>query len=244
LDWTRKHNAGRAKNPPFKGTSTRIDGTYMGRGRSNGKQKLAARASCRFGYYLSHERDPGATFFQVSQSISARTYAAAGKTSSLLIGGTMSGTLGRGVLGLSAGALSVLIVHQSVGYLLSTYGMTRSVPWNLRPLGYGIAPWIPILLNNMVWGGLWGILFALIYRWLPTNWSWSKGLIYGVLILILSIWIFRPLILQYLFNYPPQAMFSGFNGSNPMVLLPSFLFQAGFGLGLGIIYGLIARGRA
>ena len=82
-------------------------------------------------------------------------------------------------------------------------------------------------------------MFALLYNWLPGRWSWLKGLIFGILVVILSNWIFLPLIRQYAFNYPPQPLFSGFNGSNPMVLLPGFLILAGFGLGLGIIYGLI-----
>ena len=61
---------------------------------------------------------------------------------------------------------------------------------------------------------------------------------------ILSNWIFLPLIRQYLFNFPNQVLFAGFKGGNPMVLLPGFLINAGFGLGLGIIYGLISRRQA
>ena len=61
---------------------------------------------------------------------------------------------------------------------------------------------------------------------------------------IFSNWIFLPMIRQYVFGFPPQPLFAGFNGSNPMVLLPGFLILTGFGLGLGIIYGLIARDRA
>jgi hypothetical protein len=63
-------------------------------------------------------------------------------------------------------------------------------------------------------------------------------------VVIFSNWIFLPLIRQYIFSYTAQPLFAGFNGSNPMVLLPAFLILTGFGLGLGIIYGLIARGRA
>ena len=156
----------------------------------------------------------------------------------------MQGTAGRIVLGFIAGALSVLIVHQSIILMLGKYGMTRSVPWSLQPLGYGVVPWIPVVGNNMFWGGLWGILFALLYSPLPSGWSWLKGLLFGILVLIFSNWIFLPLIRQYAFNYPPQALFSGFNGSNPMVLVPGLIILGGFGLGLGIIYGLIARNRS
>ena len=156
----------------------------------------------------------------------------------------MSGTLGRSALGLIAGAISVVAVHQIIIYILGTYGMSRSVPWDLRPLGYGVVPQIPILANNMFWGGMWGVVFALIFGWLPGGASWLKGLIFSVLVVIFSNWIFLPMIRQYIFSYPPQALFAGFNGSNPMVLLPAFLVLTGFGLGLGIIYGLIAQERA
>lgn len=155
----------------------------------------------------------------------------------------MLGTLGRMVLGFIAAAISVLVVHQTIIYLLGTSGMTKSVPWNMRPLGYGPVPWLPILANNVFWGGLWGVVFALVYNALPGGWSWLKGLIFGLLVVVFSNWIFLPLIRQYAFGYPPQALFSGFNGSNPMVLVPSLLILTGFGLGLGILYGLIARPR-
>jgi hypothetical protein len=156
----------------------------------------------------------------------------------------MSTSLGRAALGLIAGAISVVLVHQTIIYLLGIYGMTRSVPWNLQPLGYGLLPQIPVLANGMFWGGMWGVVFALVYRWVPGGVSWLKGLIFGVLVVIFSNWIFLPLIRQYLFGFPPQPLFAGFNGSNAMVLLPGFLILAGFGLGLGIIYGLIARDKA
>lgn len=147
------------------------------------------------------------------------------------------------VLGFIAAAISVLIVHQGIVYLLGMYGLARGVPWNLAPIKYGPFPWLPLLANSVFWGGLWGAVFGLLYNVLPGTWSWLKGLIFGILVVIFSNWIFLPLIRQYAFNYPPQPLFAGFKGDNPMVLLPGFLILAGFGLGLGIIYGLIARNR-
>jgi hypothetical protein len=157
----------------------------------------------------------------------------------------MQGTLGRIVLGFVAAAISVLVVHQTIVYLLGASGMTKTVPWNLRPLGYGPFPWVPLLVNGVFWGGLWGVLFALIYDWVPGGWSWLKGLIFGLLVLVFSNWIFLPLIRWLAFGYPPSEarLFAGFDGSNPIVLVPGLLILSGFGLGLGIIYGLIARPR-
>jgi hypothetical protein len=155
----------------------------------------------------------------------------------------MTGAFGRIVLGFIAAAISVVAVHQTIVYVLGMYGLARGVPWNMRPIGYGPVPWLPLLANSVFWGGLWGAVFGLFYNLWPGGWSWLKGLIFGILVVIFSNWIFLPLIRQYVFGFPPQPLFAGFNGSNPMVLLPGFLILAGFGLGLGIIYGIIARTR-
>jgi hypothetical protein len=148
----------------------------------------------------------------------------------------MQGTVGRIVLGFIAAVISVLIVHQVIVYALGLYGLTRSVPWSMRPLGYGWFPWVPTVVNVAFWGGLWGILFALIYDWLPGAMSWLKGLIFGILIVIVSNWTLLPLIRQHVFNYPPQPLFSGLVPMNMLIVLA---IVGGFGLGLGIIYGLI-----
>jgi hypothetical protein len=150
----------------------------------------------------------------------------------------MQGTLGRIVLGFIAAVISVLIVHQTIVYVLGMYGMSRSVPWSMQPLGYGWFPRMPTIANVAFWGGLWGILFALVYDWLPSRMAWLKGLIFGLIIVVISNWTLLPLIRQHIFNYPPQPLFSGLN---PTVMLAVVLIVGGFGLGLGIIYGLIGR---
>ncbi len=153
----------------------------------------------------------------------------------------MHSLAGRMLLGFIAAAISVLVVHQTIIYGLSFAGLTRSVPWTLRPIGYGPVPWLPLLANSVFWGGLWGALFGALYDRLPGGASWLKGLVFGILVVVISNWILLPLIRQYVFNMPRQVLFAGYTGSNPNVLLPGFLILAGFGLGLGIIYGLIAR---
>ena len=152
----------------------------------------------------------------------------------------MQGTLGRMVLGFIAAAISVLIVHQGIVYGLTATGylpgpnrawsMTATIP----PYG------VPYLVNTVFWGGLWGVLFALIHRWLPGGWMWLKGLIFGLLIVLISNWTLLPLIKGQVFGVtrPPQVLFSGYD---PMRMLIVVLIVGGFGLGLGIIYGLIAR---
>src|SRR5262245_118351 len=101
----------------------------------------------------------------------------------------MQGPIGRIVLGFIAAAISVVVVHEGIIYLLTQYGMIRGTPWGMQP----IPPWgVPRLVNNIFWGGLWGALFGLVYALVPGGMSWLKGLIYGVFIVIVSNWILLP----------------------------------------------------
>ena len=145
----------------------------------------------------------------------------------------MQGTIGRIVLGFIAAAISVLIVHEGIIYGLTQYGVIKGTPWGMAP----IPPWgVPRLANNVFWGGLWGVLFALVYNWIPGGMSWLKGLIFGVFIVVVSNWILLPLIKGQVFGQANQVLFSGWNQQRMLIVLA---IVGGFGLGLGIIYGLI-----
>lgn len=146
----------------------------------------------------------------------------------------MQGTLGRIVLGFVAAAISVLIVHEGIIYALNAAGYIPSRGWSMTP---AIPPWgVPRLVNNIFWGGLWGVLFALVYEWVPGGWSWLKGLIYGLFIVVVSNWILLPLIKGQVFGQANQVLFGGWN---PQRMLIATCIVGGFGLGLGIVYGLM-----
>jgi hypothetical protein len=147
----------------------------------------------------------------------------------------MSGTLGRAVLGFVAAAISVVLVHEGIIYGLTQAGVIPGTAWGMQPIPpYGV----PRLANNVFWGGLWGVLFALVYAWIPGGMSWLKGLIFGIFIVVASNWILLPLIKGRVFGLPNQILFSGLD---PKRMLLVALIVGGFGLGLGIVYGLIAR---
>ncbi len=81
---------------------------------------------------------------------------------------TNTGSLVRTIaLGFIAGALGVLLFHQLAGYLI-----TGRVPWsNWNP----VAPFgLPTIINQTFWGGMWGILFALVADRFP------RGIVYFV----------------------------------------------------------------
>jgi len=150
----------------------------------------------------------------------------------------MQGTIGRIVLGFVAAAISVAIVHEAIIYGLTQAGWIRGSAWGMQP----IPPWgVPRLVNNIFWGGLWGVLFALVYDWVPGSMAWLKGLIFGLFIVVVSNWLLLPLIKGQVFGQANQVLFGGWD---PWRMLAVAIIVGGFGLGLGIIYGLIGPKRA
>jgi hypothetical protein len=145
----------------------------------------------------------------------------------------MQGTIGRIVLGFAAAAISVAVVHEAIIYGLTQAGWIRGTGWGMQP----IPPWgVPRLVNNIFWGGLWGVLFALVYERVPGGMAWLKGLIFGLFIVVISNWILLPLIKGQVFGQPNQVLFGGWDGWR---MLMSSLIVGGFGMGLGIVYSLI-----
>lgn len=160
--------------------------------------------------------------------------------------------MGRIVIGFVAGALAVLVFHQPIIWALVQGGVLppTSRVYNMGPLAtalppvaeafksFGFGGW-PILFNSMFWGGLWGALFGAIHHRLPGGPLILKGIIYGLIVVVVSNWILLPLIRGMLLGMPNNPFFAGFV---PQRLMAGALIQAGFGAGLGLIYGLLRRG--
>ena len=83
------------------------------------------------------------------------------------------------------------------------------MPWNCSRIGYGPVPWLPCSSTPCSGAAFGASCSRCIYNWLPGGWSWLKGLIFGLLIVVISNWTLLPLIRQYAFNYPPQPLFCG-----------------------------------
>lgn len=153
----------------------------------------------------------------------------------------MQGTVERIVLGFIAGAISVIVAHEGAIYVLHAAGYIPTNGWSMTP---AIPPWgVPRLVNNVFWGGLWGVLFGLLYERVPGGMAWLKGLIFGLCIVLVSNWILLPLIKGQFFGQPNQVLFGGWNPQRMLIVLA---ILGTFGLGLGIAYRLImliARGR-
>ena len=150
----------------------------------------------------------------------------------------MQETIERTVFGFIAGAISVLVAHEGIIYVLNAAGYIATQGWSMTP---AIPPWgVPRLVNNVFWGGLWGVLFAWLKDRIPGRMAWLKGLIFGLGIVLVSNWILLPLIKGQIFGQPNQVLFGGWNLQRMLIVL---IILGAFGTGLGIVDSLIARNR-
>ena len=148
----------------------------------------------------------------------------------------MHSTLTRVVGGFIAGALAVLIFHQGMYVLMQQAGLPLGgTAFNMSPdkAAYGM----PRLLNQMFWGGLWGIVFAYMIDRLPGP-NVVRGLIFGMVFpMLLGSWLILALI-------KGTPIFSGAmakGGFNILALRNGFLLNGlAFGIGLGLLYPAIA----
>jgi hypothetical protein len=89
------------------------------------------------------------------------------------------------LFGFIAGALAVVAFHQVMVCVLRSVGMIQSQVYAMR----GVPPYsVPTLLNQMFWGGLWGLLFAGIADTLPRWPLLLLGCGFGVLGPVLASW--------------------------------------------------------
>jgi hypothetical protein len=141
------------------------------------------------------------------------------------------------VIGFIAGAIAVVTAHQLMLVALTAAGLIKAQAWSMA----GVPPFgVPVIVNGMFWGGLWGALFAVIWTKLPGGAMWLKGLIYGLCVVVISNWLLLPLIKGKIFGQANQLLFAG---GDPKRLLAGALILGAFGLATGLLYGLIAKPR-
>ncbi len=141
-------------------------------------------------------------------------------------------------LGFVAAAVAVLTMHEALVYLLGIYKLVPPTlqAWSMAPRPpYGV----PTIVNSVFWGGLWGALFAIVWPKLPGGTMWLRGLIFGLIVAVISNWTLLPFIKGTLFKLPNQVYFGGFD---PTRMLVTLAILGGFGLTTGLVYGLL-RGR-
>jgi hypothetical protein len=154
------------------------------------------------------------------------------------------------IVGFIAAVIAVLVFHQpggiaakALGYVPATY-----TPYNMaefkgalpaatnlfKSLGFA---GVPILVNQMFWGGVWGVVFGLLYSALPGRQAVVKGLALGIIVALFN-WTLLPFIQGSLRGIPNQVYFGG---GNLQRILTTLFFALPFGIGTGLIYGLLRR---
>ena len=151
--------------------------------------------------------------------------------------------MGRIIFGFLAAALAVLLVHQPIIFVLKMIGMLppTATPYNMAAFAgapaivaatfakFGFAGF-PSLFNSVFWGGLWGILYGCIVERIPGH-VVLKGLLFGLLVVILGNWLLVPLI-------KGGPLFANFD---PMGMARGTIIQVGFGIGTAFLYSLMRR---
>src|SRR3954453_12724931 len=94
--------------------------------------------------------------------------------------------------GFVAGFLAVLSFHQIPLLPLHLPGLVPSPPWNMAPvppLG------VPAVISAAFWGGLWGIVLALLAPRLGGEArSWIEGILFGARVVAVVAWfVVRPI---------------------------------------------------
>lgn len=95
-----------------------------------------------------------------SRSIASHAIAAARWCHQSVEEDTVSGiSLTKLFLGFAAGAIAVVTAHKIIDYVLYTAGIFPRVRWSISPAAI---TGVPQIVSDAFWGGLWGVLFALI----------------------------------------------------------------------------------
>lgn len=128
------------------------------------------------------------------------------------------------LVGFVAGVLAVAIFHQLAVLTLGLVGLGEGVFYSFRPT----APLgVPRVMSQMFWGGVWGIVFALVVDHAPKRWPLvAVGAAFGIL---------GPSLFGWLVLAPLRgdAAMAGFN---PRRLAASALVNGTFGVGLAILF--------
>ena len=136
-----------------------------------------------------------------------------------LVHSTNSINTRRLMLGFVAGFLAVLVFHQPVLGLLHVIGLTAGTPYSFRPL----PPFnVPAVLSASFWGGVWGIVFALVHHRFPRGSAyWVAAFLFGAVF---------PTLVAWFVVMPMKGMPAG-NGWQPASMLTGFLVNGAWGIG-------------
>lgn len=129
------------------------------------------------------------------------------------------------LLGLAfvAGFLAVPLFHQPMLALLHAVGVTSAVPYvtsPIPPLG------VPRLVSQAFWGGIWGIIFALVAPRFPRGMGyWITAVLFGAVALSLIAW----------FIVAPLKGLPAAGGGRPAAIATALLVNGAWGFGTALL---------
>lgn len=127
------------------------------------------------------------------------------------------------LFGFIAGFLATLIFHQLTLAVLWFIGLAPFKPFSTAPTHpFGI----PAVISLAFWGGVWGILFALIERAFPRRGYWISLFLFGAIL---------PSLVALLVVLPLKGLPAGGGWHTPL-LVTAFLINGAWGIGTGIIF--------
>jgi hypothetical protein len=130
-------------------------------------------------------------------------------------------------LGFVAGIISVLVFHQGLVWLLYMAGQLPAGPYGVRP----IPPFgVPQIVNQCFWGGLWGMVIAILVRRLRVP-DLLFGFAFGAVALSLTNWVVLPAI-------KGGAYFAG---GDPRRMAITVAITGTFGWGVALILRALRR---
>jgi hypothetical protein len=130
------------------------------------------------------------------------------------------------VIGFIAGFLSVLVFHQPVLYFLTSIGFAEAATYSTQ----ATAPFgVPQVLSLSFWGGLWGIVLALVGARIPRGTIyWIYAFLFGAVFPTLVAWfVVAPL--------KGQPMAGGWQADRMMTGL---IINGAWGLGTALFIAL------
>jgi hypothetical protein len=126
--------------------------------------------------------------------------------------------------GFVAGFFATLIFHQLMLAVLWGIGIAASAPFPMRPTQpFGV----PAVISLAFWGGIWGIIFALIERtFARLGGYWVAAIVFGAIF---------PTLVAFLLVFPLKGLPMG-GGWHFSMLLTGLLVNGAWGLGTAIFF--------
>jgi hypothetical protein len=136
---------------------------------------------------------------------------------------------GRILFGFTAGFLATLIFHQLSLWVLWGLGIAPFAPFSMvatKPFE------LPAVISLALWGGVWGVLFALVERRFPAGGGyWVTAFLFGAIL---------PSLVALLVVLPLKGRAMG-GGWSPGLLITVFIINGAWGIGAAIFFKLLSE---